>query len=142
MKKVLIVSLALLVVGCASAVQTGSISQAYANYEGKNYEETLESIRLAENISKITPELKAELTYLKAQTYEEMGRYETAETLYEYLKNQHRDSQYGYLAAKRLKKTYGSVNCDFATRLQNAIRSNALLMKQLTRNRQSGRVSF
>lgn len=109
MKKILIVSLALLVVGCASAVQTGSISQAYENYEGKNYEETLKSIRLAENISTITPELKAELTYLKAQTYEEMGRYETAQTLYKYLKNQHGDSQYGYFAAKRLETTYGSV---------------------------------
>ena len=110
MKKIFLASLVLLVTGCASVLQTASISQAYENYEDKDYEETLKLISQAESISKTTPELKAELTYLKAQTYEEMGQYETAETLYEYLKDQHKDSQYGYLAAKWLEKNDGSVN--------------------------------
>ncbi len=104
MKKFFIASLMLLVVGCAGLVQTGSLSGAYESYENKDYEETLKLIRLAENITEINPELKAELTYLKAQTYEEMGENETAETLYQFLKEHHNDSQYGHLAAKRLEQ--------------------------------------
>ena len=110
MKKIILASLVFLVTGCANVVQTGSIAQAYENYEDKDYDETLKLISRAESISKPTPELKAELTYLKAKTYEEMSQYEIAETLYEYLKDQHNDSQYGYLAAKWLEKNDGTVN--------------------------------
>ncbi len=104
MKKVFIAGLTFLIVGCAGLVKVGSISDAYESYQEKDYDETLRLIRLAENVGETNPEEKAELTYLKAQTYEGMGQYETAETLYQYLKDQHKDSQYGYFATKRLEK--------------------------------------
>jgi hypothetical protein len=50
----------------------------------------------------MSAETKAELTYLKAKTYERLGKSEIAHTLYEYLAQEHSNSQYGYLAVKQL----------------------------------------
>lgn len=88
--------------GCASLIQSASVSEAYKHYELHKYERTLELITQAENADATSDKLKAELTYLKAQTYERLGRYETAQTLYEYLAKEHGKTQYGYLAAKQL----------------------------------------
>jgi hypothetical protein len=104
MKKILIASLALITFGCASMVQKGSIKLAYSNFEDRDYEDTLQYISQAENEKQPSAELKAELTYLKAQTYEKMGNYDKSQGLYEYLKDQHSESQYGYLAAKKLEQ--------------------------------------
>ena len=87
---------------CASLIQTASISEAYKHYERQQYDRTLELIRQAENAEAMPEETKAELTYLKAKTYEGLGEDETANTLYEYLAQQHSNSLYGYMAAKKL----------------------------------------
>ena len=87
---------------CASLMQTASISEAYKHYESKHYDRTLELIRQAERAEAVSAEMKAELTYLKAMTYEELGEGETANTLYEYLIQEHGNSQYGYMAVKKL----------------------------------------
>jgi hypothetical protein len=50
----------------------------------------------------VAAETKAELTDLKAQTYERLGKSELAYTYYEYLAREHSNSQYGYLAVKQL----------------------------------------
>ena len=107
MKKLFIPCSFILITGCANVLQTGSISDAYKKYETEDYEKTLQLITLARSINDISPELIAELTFLKAKTYEKMGQAETAETLLEYLKEQHNDSQYGYLAAKALGNNDG-----------------------------------
>jgi hypothetical protein len=83
-------------------IQSASVSEAYKKYELQKFERTLELITRAENARATTPEVKAELTYLRARTYEGLGEQEIACTLYEYLAEQHRDSQYGYLASKKL----------------------------------------
>jgi hypothetical protein len=98
----MLVATMLMLIGCAGVMQTGSLNDAYESYKAENYEEVLKKIRLAENLNEMTPELKAELTYLKAQTYEQMGRESPAVTLYQYLKEQHSGSQYGFLAAQNL----------------------------------------
>lgn len=104
MKKVVLVGLILSLAGCASLAQTGSVSKAYETYERGRYAKTLKLITQAENFSTVTPELRAELTYLRAQTYRKLSQNEKAYTLFEYLKDQHKDSQYGYLAAKHLEQ--------------------------------------
>jgi len=104
MKKIIILIMSIFIVGCSSMVQKGAISLAYSNFEGRDYEDTLRYISQAENERQPSVELKAELTYLKAQTYEKMGEYRKAKSLYEYLKNEHRSSQYGYLASQRLEE--------------------------------------
>ena len=83
-------------------IQSASVSEAYKKYELQEFERTLELITRAENARVTTPEVKAELTYLKARTHEGLGEQEIANTLYGYLAEQHRDSQYGYLASKKL----------------------------------------
>lgn len=92
----------LLLGACSSLIQTASISEAYKHYDLQQYDCTLELISQAENAETMSAETKAELTYLKAMTYEEMGEIETANTLYEYLAKEHSNSQYGYLAVKKL----------------------------------------
>ena len=94
----------LLMSGCAGLAQTGSVAKAYDSYEHGDYEETLSLITQAETLGTVTPELKAELTYLRAMVYGELDQKENAHTLFEYLKEQHEDSQYGYLAARRLEQ--------------------------------------
>jgi hypothetical protein len=102
MQKVLLLALTLFVTACASMIQSASISEAYKKYELREFELTLELITRAENAKEPTPEMKAELTYLKAQTHESLGQQKIANTLYEYLAEEHKDSQYGYLASKKL----------------------------------------
>ena len=88
--------------GCASLIQTASISEAYKHFGLQKYERTLELITQAENADTISDEVKAELAYLKAQTCEKLGLFEAAQTLYEYLVKEHGKTQYGYLAVKQL----------------------------------------
>jgi len=87
---------------CASLIQTASISEAYKHYQREQYDRTLELITQAENAGAMSDEKKAELTYLKAMTYEGLGNGETANILYEYLAQEHSNSQYGYMATKKL----------------------------------------
>ncbi len=102
MKKVILLSLVLLVTSCAGTIQSTSVTEAYKKYELREFDRALVLINRAENIKETSPEMKAELTYLKAQTYESLGQQKTAITLYEYLAEKHKDSQYGYLAIKKL----------------------------------------
>ncbi len=87
---------------CAGLIQTASISEAYKHYDREQYKRTLELISQAENVDETPAEMKAELTYLKAQTYEKMGQEDIAITLYQYLVKEHGNSQYGHLAVKHL----------------------------------------
>lgn len=102
MRKVLLLTLTLFVTACAGMIQSTSITEAYKKYELQEFERTLELITRAENAKETTSEMKAELTYLKAQTHESLGQQKIANTLYEYLAEEHKDSQYGYLASKKL----------------------------------------
>ena len=104
MKIAVLLSLAILLSGCATTLHTASVSEAHKKYEAQKYDDTLRLIRQAHSVKEASPETRAELTYLKAQTYEQMGHIETAKTLYEYLTEQHADSQYGHLANEKLGK--------------------------------------
>ena len=76
----------------------------YSNFEDRDYEDTLKYINQAENAKHTSEELKAELTYLKARTFQKMGRYDEANALLEYLVEQHPKSEYSYLAKEKLSK--------------------------------------
>lgn len=103
MKRLTIISLVLLIVGCAGTSQNGAAGLAYSSYLDGDYQNALKQIAEAEQGHKITADLKAELTYLKAQSYEGLGQQNKADGLYEYLKEEHSHSQYGYLAKKMLE---------------------------------------
>lgn len=99
---IVLLALTLSLGACASLIQTASISEAYKHYERQQYDRTLELISQAENAKVISDETKAELTYLKAMTYEGLNDGDTANTLYEYLVQEHSNSQYGHMAVKKL----------------------------------------
>ena len=101
-KKAPLLALILCLAACANMIQSASLSEAYKKYELQEFERTLELITRTENAKETTPEMKAELTYLKALTHEKLGKQKIANTLYEYLVEEHKDSQYGYLAGKKL----------------------------------------
>lgn len=98
----MLLAVALSLGGCASLIQSASVSEAYKHYELQEYKRTLELITQAETANAMSAEMKAELTYLKAQTYEKLGLNDTAQALYKYLAQEHGKTQYGYLAAKKL----------------------------------------
>lgn len=101
-RKLLIIA-SLLLAGCAGTIQTASITEAYKKYNQQNYQATLEKLYLAENAKDMPAPQRAELAYLKAQAYEGLGEIERALTLYQYLAEQHADTQYGYHAARHLR---------------------------------------
>ncbi len=94
--------LCLQLVGCAGLIQSTSLTDAYKSYDRGNYQRALEQIARSETITEPGPGIQAELAYLKARTYEQLGEHETAHSLYSYLAEQHADSQYGYLASRKL----------------------------------------
>ena len=102
LRALMLIAAALSLGACGNLIQTASVSQAYKHYELQRYERTLELIARAENTGETNAEMKAELTYLKAQTYEGLGQGDIAIALYRYLAEQHASSQYGYLAFEQL----------------------------------------
>lgn len=102
-KLLMLVNLFLLT-ACTGLIQSTSISEAYKKFEAQDFKQTLELISRAENFKETTPEMKAELTYLKANSYESLGQKTIANALYEYLVKEHKGSQYSYLARKKLNE--------------------------------------
>ena len=99
--------IALVMAGCGSLMLTGSITEAYAQYEAQNYEKTLDLITQARSVNRMTPEQNAELTFLKANTLFKLGQEEEAEALYSFLAERRQDSLFGYLAARALAEKKG-----------------------------------
>ena len=62
-------------------------------------------ISLAQKVNDMSPELSAELNYLKAQTYDKLGMAEKSDNLYRYLGEQHKDTEYGYLAYQKISNS-------------------------------------
>lgn len=106
MKKVfLLLLVGSIITGCSGLIQTGSVSQAYESYQEQDYPRTLQLISLAQKVNDISPELNAELNYLKAQTYAQLGMVEKSDNLFRYLGEQHKNTEYGYLAYEKILKS-------------------------------------
>ncbi len=95
--------LALLSTACAGTMQYASISEAYKSYERGKFEKTLLLTSQAENARPMSRDQKAEMSYLKAQALEGLGRASQAAALYDYIEEQHASSPYAYLVRQRRK---------------------------------------
>ncbi|MEM6775884.1 MAG: hypothetical protein AAF933_13090 [Pseudomonadota bacterium] len=102
-RKLVLLAFLMNTAACASLIQSTSLADAYKAYEREDFERTLELISRSENIADPSREMKAELTYLKANAHERLGEEAVANTLYAYLAAEHGDSQYGYLASEKLE---------------------------------------
>jgi hypothetical protein len=90
--------------GCASA-QHGAMLRAHSGIEKGKYAFSLKRLADAEKYTEPTPELKAEICYLKGVCYEGMGMSADAKAMFKYAVDHYPDSQYGYRAKEKLLAT-------------------------------------
>ncbi|MDB6147515.1 MAG: hypothetical protein JWO45_1179 [Spartobacteria bacterium] len=88
--------------GCATA-QRGAISRAYSAISDGRYDSALVRLSEAEKLVPPTPELKAEISFLRAQSYEGLKRLPEAIGSYKYLITTFPQSSYAFQATERLK---------------------------------------
>jgi tetratricopeptide (TPR) repeat protein len=67
------------------------------------YERALKELSYAEKYKEPTPDLRAEILYLRAICYEGLGRYDDAIGILKYLIDKFPDSSYAYQAKERLR---------------------------------------
>jgi tetratricopeptide (TPR) repeat protein len=89
--------------GCASA-QRGAMSRAHSGIEKGEYEFALKRLSQAEKYVDPTPDLKAEIVYLRATCYEGLERYSEAIGALKYLIDKFPDTSYAYQAKEKLRK--------------------------------------
>ena len=102
MKLIPILLMVALISGCAGLAQKGALNNAYSNYEDGEYEDVIQLTSQAENFHEPTHEMKAEIIYLRALALEKMGRTDEATGLFNYLSQEFKDTQYGYMAIEKL----------------------------------------
>lgn len=88
--------------GCDGLAQRGALQFAYTDIKTGKYESALKNLSDAESYKKPTPELEAEMLYLKAVCYSGMGRHEEAIGLLVYIIDKFPDSSYAYQAKAKL----------------------------------------
>lgn len=103
MRKIMLVSVMVWLAGCASLIQTGSMSDAYKKLGEGDYAQTLRLLDQAETVKRTDVSTLAKIAYLKAQAYQGLGDDKKATSLYLYLMEQHSNSQWGYLASTMQK---------------------------------------
>ena len=89
--------------GCASA-QRGAMLRAHSGIEKGKYEFALKRLSDAEKYVEPTPDLKAEIVYLRASCYEGLERYSEAIGSLKYLMDKFPDSSYAYQAKEKLRE--------------------------------------
>ena len=87
--------------GC-DAAQKGAIQWAYSDIEKGKYESALSNLSSAESYKEPTPELKAEILYLRALCYGKLERYDEAIGVLMYIIDKFPDSSYAYQAKATL----------------------------------------
>ena len=94
---------AIIFLGCATTVQKGAMDLAHSRISKGEYERALKELYYAEGYKEPTPDLKAEIVYLRAICYEGLGRYDDAIGALKYLIDKFPDSSYAYQAKERLR---------------------------------------
>ncbi len=98
----IVLLLVLLVTGCATA-QKGAMGRAYSAIKDGRYESALARLSDAEKYVPPSPELQAEIAFLRGRSYEGMNRIPEAIGSYRYLVETFPKSIYGFQAKERLK---------------------------------------
>jgi outer membrane protein assembly factor BamD (BamD/ComL family) len=91
------------IMGCATA-QKGALSRAYSSIDKGKYESALKRLSEAEKYVEPTPQMMAEITYLRAICYEGLAKSEDAIGTLKYLIDKFPDSSYAYQAKEKLHK--------------------------------------
>jgi outer membrane protein assembly factor BamD (BamD/ComL family) len=98
----IVLSLLLLVAGCATA-QKGAMGRAYSAIKDGRYESALARLSEAEKYVPPTPELQAEISFMRGKSYEGMKNIPEAIGSYRYVVETFPKSIYAFQAKERLK---------------------------------------
>lgn len=98
----ILLSLVLIVAGCATA-QKGAMGRAYSAIKDGRFESALARLSDAEKYVPPSPELQAEISFLRGQSYEGMKRTPEAIGSYRYIVGTFPKSIYAFQAIERLK---------------------------------------
>ena len=90
-----------LLAGCAIG-QMGAMSRAHAGLADKRYEFTLKRLAEAEQFNPTTPDLQAEISYMKAQCYDGLNKSAEAVGMYRYVAETFPKSEYSFMARERM----------------------------------------
>lgn len=101
-RRVFLVLLPTILAGCGTA-QRGAMLRAYSAIKQRRYDDALVRLSEAEQYQEPTPELRAEIAFLRARSYEGLNRLSDAAALYRYLVAVFPQSPYSYQARERLR---------------------------------------
>ena|SRR5579863_2240007 len=90
-----------LVAGCAIG-QMGAMSRAHAGLADKRYEFTLKRLAEAEQFDQTTPELQAEISYMRAECYDGLSESAEAVGMYRYVVETYPKSEFAFMAREKL----------------------------------------
>lgn len=83
-------------------IQQGAMNLAYSNFDHQRYNRALSKLGDAEKHSTLTPELKAEIAFLRARCYEGLKRPSDVLGTYRYIAENFPSTVYGYQARERI----------------------------------------
>lgn len=90
--------------GCTSMAQHGAMIQAYDSYKNHDYVRVLNKASQAESYQTPTPDLHAEILFLKVLALEKLGKVQEAKGILEYTVAHYPSTQYGSMATIKLKE--------------------------------------
>lgn len=102
MKTILMLSITVLLMGCGNLVKNGAIVEAQNALNSSHYAEALENTDIAESFGELSDSDTAKLHYLRAQSFEGLGRKDEAVFSYQYVVEQHGNSAYAGPSQQRL----------------------------------------
>ncbi|MBU2713907.1 tetratricopeptide repeat protein [Zooshikella harenae] len=102
MKKLLWVILALTLTGCGSMARDGAFIRAQNNFSDGDFEETIEISDRALRMYEYDNEAKAQLLFLKAQSYQKLNKSAEARTTYQFIIDKYPNTEYAYRAKQAL----------------------------------------
>jgi hypothetical protein len=88
--------------GCASMAQKGALSFVYKDMQKGKYDVALRDLSRAEHHKLPSPVMAAEITFLRAECYDRMGRVAEAKGAYSFTVDSFPDTVYGRMAQERL----------------------------------------
>lgn len=103
MKPVLIIAVTTLLVGCGNLIKSGALVEAQNSLNGKNHSDALESTAIAEFFGELSEEDTARLHFIRAESFEGLGRLQDAIPRYQYVIDHHGSSAYSGAARQRLE---------------------------------------
>lgn len=91
-----LIAFSILSFGCTSLARDGAMIIAVNNYSDGDYKNTIDVVERALRHYDYTEEQKSNLLFLKALSYQNLGDYKSAYTLYKFIAYKYPNTEYGF----------------------------------------------